>query len=188
MKKLLLAFIAVFLATFTFAEGHMTFKGVEIDGSIQDFANNLTAKDFKVISIEKDNAMLAGTFTGQDVLVAVYTTPNSKKVYRVAVMYQTGSTWTLIYSQYANLKDMLTQKYGEPAQVKEEFKEGHFRAGDELYALHMDKLVYQSAFGANEGVVTLTIAHEQSLGDFILVAYEDSMNAQIAQREMIDEL
>lgn len=187
MKRTLAFIVFALPALLAMADGHMTFKGIEIDGTAQEFAKNLTAKGFKTVGIENGNAMLTGTFTGQDVIVVAYSTPNTKKVYRIGVIYQGGSQWSLIYNQYSNLKEMLIKKYGEPTDFVEEVTESYLK-GSELHALHMDKLNYQCDFKTEQGNVILKIAHERTLGDFILVAYTDAVNGQIAESEMIDEL
>lgn len=187
MKRIITSFAFILSTFFVMAEGHMTFKGVEIDGTIQEFTKKITAKGFKNFGIEDGTATLIGTFTGEDVIVVAYSTLKTKKVYRVGVIYQAGSQWSMIYNKYSNLKDMLIKKYGEPSEIVEEVAESYMK-GDELHALHMDKLFYQCIFQAEQGLVELRIAHEDIHGDFIIIAYTDAVNGQIAESEMIDEL
>ena len=187
MKKIFLAII-LFAATLVNAQGHMTFKGIEINGSLQDVAKQLESKGFTKVSIEKDVASFVGTFTGQNVLIGAYATPISKTVSRIAVIYpEGGDSWTILSNQYEGLKERLTSKYGEPDEVTEKFDYPYSTSSYPLLAFEMEKALYRTRFKTENGGVTLSIIHYQT-ATAVCLLYWDKENEAKMDAELEDEL
>lgn len=183
------AFIAFAMsALFVMAEGHMTFKGVEINGSVSSVVKQLEEKEFTKISEEKGMAMMYGKFTGQDVGLGIYATPVSKTVSRIGVIYPNESdTWTLVSSQYEGLKERLTKKYGEPTEVIEKFQYPYSENSHPLIAFKLEKAEYKTRFEAENGGVTLSILYNQGQTVVVLL-YWDKENEAKMESELEDEL
>ncbi|MBR1564043.1 MAG: hypothetical protein IJ650_01710 [Paludibacteraceae bacterium] len=188
MKRFLSIIAIAMLTVGAFAEGHMTFKGVEINGNIRDFVNQLKAKGLTVVSNDGSTAMLSGTFTGKDVKVAVYSTPISHTVHSVCVIYDGGDQWQIIKNQYTSLKEMLTQKYGEPTTVVEETTNKYATEDHYLHELMMERLTYATSFTTDKGEVLLRMAYMNLLGNMVLLCYKDKEGSKINDKELIDEL
>lgn len=114
MKRILLTIICVVAVLFAYAEGHMTFKGIEIDGDLESFIAKLEQQGFAKKSIGEDFAIMAGNFTAEDVQLVIHTTPVSKIVYSVSVIYKPTDSWPSQEAHYRNLASTLKKKYGEP--------------------------------------------------------------------------
>lgn len=185
------ALVVCFLFTMTtaFSQEHMLFRGVPIDGTVESFAQSLVSKGFTKIGIQDGNTMLSGKFTGRDVIIVAYSSPASKKVYRVGVIYQVDNTWSVIENLYNDLKSMLTQKYGAPALVNETTTEhSSLYSRDKLFALRMDKLIWESGWLLENGAVSVKMAHQEALGVMVVIVYEDKINTDATTSEYIDEL
>lgn len=116
MKRFLLTIICVVAVIFVYAEGHMTFKGIEIDGDLPSFVAKLEAQGFIKQSIGEDYATMTGSFTAEDVKLYIHATPISKTVYGVSVIYKPQDSWPHQESHYRNLAKSLKTKYGEPVE------------------------------------------------------------------------
>ena len=188
MKKLFLLLVASFVMLNVMAEGHMKFKGVEIDGQLPVVVKQLEKQGFITVSADKDLATLAGTFTGQNVIIGVYATPISKTVNRIAVIYpEIGDSWIILSGQYEGLKERLTNKYGEPSEVIEKFEFPYSPTNHPLMAFELEKATYKTRFLTDNGGVTLSIFHYQST-TVVCLLYWDKENEDKLSAEMEDDL
>ena len=78
MERILLTIICLVAIIFAYAEGHMTFKGIEIDGDLPSFVAKLEAQGFIKQSAGEDYATMTGSFTAEDVKLYIHATPISK--------------------------------------------------------------------------------------------------------------
>ena len=188
MKKLFLLFAAALMTVSVMAEGHMKFKGIEITGKLPDIVKQLTDKGYTKVSQDKDYVAMYGSFTGQNVVLAVYATPISKTVSRIAVIYpEGGDSWTILSNQYEGLKERLTNKYGEPSEVLEKFESPYSPTSLPLMAFELEKATYKTRFRTENGGVTLSIIHYQTTTAVCLV-YWDKENEDKMTAELEDEL
>ncbi|MBF0952193.1 MAG: hypothetical protein HXK18_01395, partial [Alloprevotella tannerae] len=136
MKKFLLVFFALAMTITTrgqSASDHMTFKGIPISGSLMEFAQKLSQKGFTVVQTNDVNVVLVGDFAGyKDCQILLLATKETKTIYAVSVFLPSSTSWSLLESNYNHLKTMLTQKYGSPQNVVEEFPRGSSGASDVL--------------------------------------------------------
>lgn len=188
MKRTITTFAFIFSALLIMAEGHMTFKGVEIDGKLPDVVKQLEGKGYTKVSMENGIAMMLGTFTGQSVMLGVYTTPVTKTVSRITVIYPEGeNSWTILSNQYEGLKERLTNKYGEPDEVIEKFDYPYSITNHPLMAFELEKATYRTHFKSGNGGVTLSIIHYQMVTAVCLL-YWDKENEAKMNAELEDEL
>ena len=72
---------------------------------------------FQLISKENGLALLKGDFASyKDCIIRVATLKNKDLVNKVLVIFPERDTWSRLYSNYSSLKQLLSEKYGEPSQ------------------------------------------------------------------------
>lgn len=176
--------------TTTAQTGHLTFKGIPIDGTLNEFVGKLKQKGFKLIHSEQDIALLEGDFaTYRGCTVGVIAT-GSGVVRRVGVTFPDKDTWSSLYSNYSKLKEMLTQKYGAPVDITEEFQ-GYSTPRDDNNRMHevrMDRCKYICDFATDNGVIELKILHDGFSKCYVMILYVDAENESKAQSSAIDDL
>ena len=207
MKRLICLWAAIVCCVImcVSAQEHMSFRGVPLDGSLEDCMNALEEKGFhRVTDWDLRNVLgslfgedeqpqsikkylpdrMKGTFTNQDVTLYLHTTQQSKNVYAITVTYERQSYWSELKAQYDNLKALLVKKYGEPTKVTETFSEGNVSDSEALYELRGDRCTWESLFESKKGEVILYLSKEQCL----CVKYIDRQNNALNEQEIIDEL
>lgn len=175
------------------ATGHLKFKGVPMDGPVDEFVEKIKGTDLQVVDKFDDATMLTGTFAGyRNCKVFVYPSKGNGHVRMVGVTFDLQETWPDLYSNYLSLKTMLTKKYGEPAKCKEVFDwpsepDDHTK----IYLVQTDRCKYSSDFETLEGFITLSITHlKVDYLDvcFVSVTYIDKQNFQEDQSSAMDDL
>ena len=90
MKTLNLSIIFVLLVNLSFAQSteHLSFKGVPIDGTLDDFVFKMQQNGFTLSQTENGTAFLTGDFAGyKDCSVGVTTLKQKDLVYKIAVIF-----------------------------------------------------------------------------------------------------
>ena len=188
MKKLLLTIGSSLFCVLSYAQTeHLTFKGLPIDGSKQEFVKELQRQGYGYV----DDDILSGTFIGRDSFVFILGTPISNTIWKAAVLFEsTYDAWSSIKRAYDGLVDVYTEKYGTPILDQKEFK-SPWREGDghELYALKSDRCVYRAAFACTkDGVDIGYVAISMTAKCQIMIEYEDSINSDLLTKEKADEI
>ena len=188
MKKLLLTICSSLFCVLSYAQTeHLTFKGLPIDGSKQEFVKELQSQGYVYV----DDDILSGTFIGRDSYVFIYGTPITNTVWRVVALFESPyDNWSSIKRAYDGLVDVYTKKYGAPFLDKKEFK-SPYKEGDghELYALKSDRCVYSTSFactknGVNVGYVAISMTTNCN----IIIEYEDDINSDLLTKERANEI
>jgi hypothetical protein len=192
MKKLLLTICSSLFCVLSYAQTeHLTFKGLPIDGSKQEFVKELQSQGYENAPEMGADDVLSGTFIGRDCYVFIYDTPITNTVWQVGVLFKsTYDTWSLIKRIYDDLVDVYTKKYGAPILDQKEFK-SPWREGDghELFALRSDRCVYRTVFvyikdRMDIGCVEIRMANDCR----IIILYEDSINSDLLTKERANEI
>lgn len=191
MKRIIVLGLAMMITFAVSAQtGHLTFKGVPIDGTLNEFVGKLKQKGFTKIGEEQGIAILEGDFASfKGCTVAVYE-HESGLVNRVGVVFPEKDTWSLLYNDYSKLKEMLTQKYGKPSEETEEFQ-GYSAPRDDNSRMHevkMDRCKYICDFTTDNGVIELRIAHNSVISCYVVLIYVDLENETKVQSSAIDDL
>ena len=190
MKRIITLGLAMMIAFALSAQtGHLTFKGVPIDGTLNEFVGKLKQKGFTQIGKEQGVAILEGDFAAfKGCTVAVYE-HESGLVNRVGVMFPERDTWSLLYNDYSKLKEMLTQKYGKPSEETEEFQSYSAPRDDNsrMHEVQMDRCKYICDFTTDNGVIELRIAHNSVISCFVVLVYVDAENESKVQSSAIDD-
>lgn len=188
MRKYLLFIVALFLSTATFAqdnnlfdEGHLSFKGLPLSGSLDDYVSNLVSQGYVLKQSQSSGALLKGSFASEsDCTIVVLTTKRTHQVYCVAVSFEKKTTWSSLKSQYRDYQSMLSAKYGEPSKKIERFYNPYYEGdGYELQALRLDKCSYTSFFDVSNGSVMLSMSNDGSL----VLYYSDKEGNELNDRE-----
>ena len=180
MKKvLLLAILLPLLSLGVFAQNsHMTFQGIPIDGSAEEFSHKLVNKGFNLVKTTEKYSYFSGTFANEECGLGINITPVSKNVWRVLIVLPSKSSWFTLKSQYKNFKISYTQKYGSPTSY-EFFLDPYYEGdGYEMSALHLKKCVYMSLFSVDNGKILLSMSD-----DHLTIIYEDAINSEKSENE-----
>ena len=177
------------------AMGHLEFMGIPINGNIDKFVKQLEQKGFEYFTTVDNVVALKGYFAGYaDCSLYIQSSKYNGTVYAVGVTFPERNTWNLLYSNYSSIKNMLTQKYGEPANCVEEFQSEIEPDDDQLKLLYAQsgKCKYSADFETELGVISLSIAHvhTESYGDYCYVQlnYVDTFNLSIEKQKTMDDL
>jgi len=148
---------------------------------------------FTLIGTENGVAMLEGDFAAfKGCIVGVSTLKQKDLVSIITVIFPERNTWSLLSSNYFSLKEMLTEKYGEPSDVVEEFDTESYSKpkddGDRMYQVSMDNCKYHSIYETEKGSIKLSIDHNSVLSCFVRLSYFDKINSEIIKAKAMDDL
>ena len=121
MKHIISLIVSLLFACCVFAQEHMMFKGIPIDGSISSMMSKLKKEGFKFLGNMDNGVAMVGVFSGYESLVSLEANSNGD-VSKVSVIYDTKNLgWKAIKVRYENLENGLTRKYGEPITNVKDF-------------------------------------------------------------------
>lgn len=199
MKKtlLLLALLAAFFSssaqTKADSSEHLSFKGVPLDGTLEEYILKMKQNGFKHLSTSDGTAALQGDFAGyKDCYVGVSTLSKKNLVHKIGVLFPERETWSALSDNYFNLKEMLTEKYGEPSDNIEIFgnDSSHQPTDDfnKMYQVKFDKCRYRSVWETQKGKIQLSIGHGTTSNCFVTLAYFDKINGATIKKQALDDL
>lgn len=192
MKKKFMTLIFALTTMLTFAQTseHLSFKGVPIDGTLDEYVSKMKQNGFTHVGTEDGVATLEGEFAGyKDCYVGVSTLKQKDLVHKIVVIFAEKNTWTSLSGNYFDLKKMLTEKYGKPTEVVEKF-DTYSQPRDDNSRMHevgMDRCKYSSIWQTDKGVIQLSIEHEIFIS-FVILGYFDRINSEIIKAKAIDDL
>lgn len=193
MKKIFATIFAILFAICSFAQEHLTFKGVPIDGTLSSYVAKMKAKGFSYLGSSNGVAMLKGDFAAhKSCTIVVATMQNRDLVSRIGVMFPEQSQWQYLYNDYSELKKLLTIKYGEPSKCIEEFQCDRYTYPDDdndrMFNVKMDKCKYISGFKTPNGDIELSISHGDYSKCFVKLLYVDKINNESVMQDALDDL
>src|SRR5205085_1224142 len=105
---------------------HLTFKGIPLDGTLDQYVAKMVQSGFNRISQENGVATLQGDFAGyKDCNVNVSTLKQTDLVHKIVVLFPKKDTWSTLSENYSDLKLMLKEKYGDPSEIVEKFDDDY---------------------------------------------------------------
>ena len=176
MKKLLLLLACWVICLFANAQEHLKFKNIPIDGSVENFVQKLKLQGYKDVATQNGFSLLTGDFA-DDNDVAVLIAANDKGiVYAISVMIDGGNSWSSLKAKYQKYKSALSEKYGKPSKVIEEFYSPYYEYdGYEISAFKNDKATYLTSFAQLDGNISVVIvAFNGAVG--VTIVYQDAQN------------
>ena len=195
MKKILFAIFLTVSVLTSYSQiksdtsKHITFKGVPIDGTLNDFIGKLKKGGVSYISTKDGIAQFKGEFAGYNDCT-IYAISQKDLVYRVGVIFPEQSTWSSLSDNYFNLKRLLIEKYGKFTTIaKEEFQNSKIDDDNsKMYEVKMGRCKYSLTCGTSEGIIELSISNISVSNCFVKLIYEDKINGEIKQLQAKDDL
>ncbi len=194
MKNLLTPlFIACLLfAGSLFAQQHLAFKGVPIDGTLQAYTNAMVKAGFHYEGTQDGIAILSGDFAGyKNCLVGVSTLKNCDVVSHIAVLFPENNTWSALQRDYEHLKNMLTEKYGIPTDSREHFTgyTGDYDNGLVMHAIKEGEYEWFTTFSTDLGDIQISLAPGSKYNTaMVRLSYYDKANSEKVRSSAIDDL
>jgi len=197
MKAVLAAIFCFVLTITSFAQNktdtteHMTFKGVPIDGTLNEYVSKMKQSGFTLIGTEDGVAMLKGDFAAyKDCIIGVATLKGKDLVSKITVIFPNRETWATLASNYFNLKELLTEKYGEPSEVVEKFNTSYEPDDDnsKMHEVGMNNCKYYTTFELENGSIQLSIGNDSFTSSFVMLSYYDKTNSDKVRQKAIDDL
>lgn len=193
MKKFFLTSFFTLSSVLSFAQSieHLTFKNIPIDGTLNEYISKMKQTGFSFIQTANGAAILNGDFAGyKDCNVAVSTLKQMDLVHKIVVIFPDKKIWSTLSGNYFDLKQMLTEKYGNPSKVVEKF-DGYSEPRDDnsrMYKVGMDSCKYYSIWETDKGNIELSISHDSFSSSFVILAYFDKINSNKIKSSAIDDL
>lgn len=197
MKKIFSALFFIVTVMTSFAQinsdssKHLTFKGVPINGTLDEFVLKMKKSGFTHTGTKDGVAILEGDFASyKSCIVGVSTLKTKDLVSKITVLFSDRDTWSTLSSNYYNLKDMLTEKYGKPSNCVEKF-ESYTEPkddNDKMYEVKFDKCKYYTTYETEKGTIQLSIEHDGVIRCFVKLAYFDKINSETVKKQALDDL
>lgn len=189
MKRILLTFALSLIITGVFAQEHLSFKGIPLEGSMTSFCQKLKAKGLKSLGSQNNIQIFTGDFTGREATVGVVSTSDGKDVFGVVVLLPASKEWNNLVNTYDYYKDLYVRKYGEPS-VSRESNPSNSDSNTSLMAeVYQGTVTYVSAWEVAGGSIDLSI--EKTNGVYegqVVIRYRDSQNAEAKLKQDLDDI
>lgn len=167
-------------ATSILAVNHITFEGIELNGSFKSFKDSLKSRGFRYVDSFHSMYNFRGKFKNETVSLSVLASMTTNEVCKVIMYFHKHTDWYSLRAEYADKVKMYSEEY--PIDKDYEFFEFPYDDGDgyEMKAVAKDKCRYVSFFLAKGGRITVEIDKSAR----IKVVYEDRENIKIAREEL----
>jgi len=158
---------------------HLSFKSVPLNGTLDEYLSKMKKSGFSHLTTEDGIAVLKGDFASyKDCTVGVSILIQSDLVYKIAVIFPDKDTLSRLSTNYFDLKQMLTEKYGKPSDIVEKF-DGYSQPKDDsskMYEVKFDRCKYYSIWEIDKGEIELSIEHNNVTSCFVKLAYFEKIN------------
>lgn len=177
---------------------HLFFKGVPIDGSLEEYVARMKYVGFEYQGKQDDSTVvLQGDFAGfKNCKVGVAAIQPLGIVNQITVSFPEREDWPSLERDYNALKALLTEKYGKPSECVEEFlglysrELGNNTEGDKLMALSMDACTWRAVYRVPKGRIELSVEnHGGMIGESrVVLRYYDKINSEAVKQQALDDL
>jgi len=169
---------------------HLTFKGVPIDGTLAEYVSKMKKSGFIHKGTKNGISILEGDFASyKNCIIGVSTLKQKDLVSKIAVIFPDRETWSSLSSNYFNLKELLTEKYGEPSESEEEFQSyTPDDDGSKMIQVQLGACKYYATYETEKGSIQLTIEHDGVTRCFVKLAYFDKINSETVKKQALDDL
>lgn len=170
---------------------HMTFKGVAIDGTLNQFVDKMKKSGFNKFEEVDGMAILKGDFASyKNCYIGVATLKDKDLVSRISVIFPTCDDWSSLSNNYFYLKELLTEKYCEPTGCVEDFQT-HMESmddGDKMHAVRFDECKFYTLYETDKGEIQLSIDHDGVSSCFVRLTYYDRINSKVIREKALNDL
>lgn len=173
------------------SSSHLTFKGMPIDGTLDEYVLKMKKAGFMHIGTKDGMAMLKGDFAGyKNCIIGVSTLKQKDLVSKVVVIFPESETWYSLANNYFSLKEMLTEKHGKPSDCVEKFESDSQPKddNDKMYQVKFDRCKYQTLYETGKGYIKLSIEHDGVIRCFVTLGYLDQVNGEEIKKEALKDL
>lgn len=187
---LLIAFLSI-TSSFSQSSNHLVFKGVPIDGTLKEYVSKMEKEGFTDLGIENGTAKLNGEFAGyKECNLSVTTLKQKDLVYKIEVKFPKKDTWSTLSGNYFDLKELLTEKYGNPTEVVEKFDTNLQPRddNDKIFNVKSDNCKYFSTWKMDKGEIQLSIQHKGFESCYVTLSYSDNINSNIIKMKAKSDL
>ena len=193
MKKIVVTLFLLMSFTLIFAQSseHLKFKGVPIDGTLNEYVLKMKQAGFQLVGTDDGVALLEGEFAGyRGCLIAVSTLKSVNVVNTIGVVFPAREDWSSLEGDYEHLKSMLTEKYGEPSDVVEKFQGyGDPQTDQEKWINIMtDNYTWYTIFETENGDIQLSLEKGNYGEYFVLLKYFDKINTEAVRSAAMEDL
>lgn len=147
-----------------YADPHMSFMGIPMNGNLSTFCGKLVSqKGLRIVERDDDKGVytLSGKFAGyNNCEFYIFDNDDTHQVYQVDVYLPECTTWRSIKSQYTRI----VRDYRSNSAYRFDEEEHEFEApysegdGDEVAAVKADKINYHTDFWADGGLLVIRIS------------------------------
>lgn len=193
MKKIVVTLFLLMSFTLIFAQSseHLKFKGVPIDGTLNEYVSKMKQAGFQLVGTDDGVALLEGEFAGyRGCLIGVSTLKSVNVVNTIGVVFPARDNWSSLEGDYEHLKSMLTEKYGEPSDVVEKFQGyGDPQTDQEKWINIMtDNYTWYTIFETENGDIQLSLEKGDYGEYFVLLKYFDKINTEAVRSAAMEDL
>lgn len=162
VKTIILTLTFLLSTMFTIAQPseHLSFKGVQIDGKLDDYIAKMKQNGFNHLETQRGTEILNGDFAGyKNCNVRISTLTQFDLVHKISVLFPKQDKWSGLSTNYFELKQMLTEKYGNPKEEVEKFNLNPQPEDDlrKLFEAKRDNCNYYSIWKTEKGEIKLSI-------------------------------
>lgn len=185
MRKIFASLFFAFSVAISFAQrklersDHLTFKGVPIYGTLNQFISAMNKSGFTLMGTENGITMLKGDFAAyENCILRVEALKQKDLVSKITVVFPEQYTWSYLSLNYFSLKELLTIKYGEPSESVEEFQSISQPRddNDKMNEVKTDRCKYYTTHETDQGRIQLSIDHDGEINCFVRLSYFDKVN------------
>ena len=135
-------------------------------------------------------AVLEGEFASyKNCIIGVSTMKQKDLVSKIGVMFPDRDTWSSLSSNYFNLKELLTEKYGSPSESTEEFQSyTPDDDGSKMIQVQLGACKYYTTYDTEKGTIQLSIEHDGLTRCFVKLSYFDKINSEVVKKQALDDL
>lgn len=191
--KIIQLLIACLVITYSYSQSsnHIVFKGIPIDGTLKEYVSKMEQEGFRNLITEVGNAKLNGEFAGyKDCNIIVSTLKQKDLVHKIEVKFPKKDTWSTLAGNYFDLKELLTEKYGNPTEIVEKFDTNLQPRDDngKMMEVKIDNCKYVSVWKTDKGVIQLSIQHQGISPCYVALSYSDKINSDIIKMKAKSDL
>lgn len=178
MKKL----IVIFLLFFSSEIFSQSWNGIPISGDAKNLQSNFSNKGFTFRKKDLNCYIFDGKVGGEETEVFAYVTPKTNLVTKFIIYKSKKYTWKSLLNDYENVKNIITEKYGEP-KIIEYFSNPYYLGdGYELTAVSVEKCNYSAYWIEADKNTNIGLNISKYLQ--VKLTYENVNNIERYQKEL----
>lgn len=161
-------------------ETHLLFKGVEMNGSGENFVEKLEKQGYVLLGKSENIFLMEGQYGGTQCQIGVIETPKTHKVATVMVMFPEQKNWSDLKKQFETMEYAFTKKYGTPFSTSASFKHPYYDGdGWEMSSVRFDKSDYHALYKVGDSTIFVLISNKRCVG----IDFSDGINKKILEKE-----